>query len=204
MKVFGGGEGCESDARETAEGAWRGPHQTKKKELTRRRSDRIDVVIILYLGTSAISLSYVDWSNSTKLLTFSLSFPLLHFCRAMKRGGGLREDFLWGGGEGGCCVSQGFRGGREGRGPVALVAAGEEGGCCCPAVTADGGGGEGEGRGLPPHREPERARPFRTFFLPLLLLAAARALASLLFTSLGACLRVRRGLGVGGERGSAA
>merc|ERR1711998_477842 len=45
----------------------------------RKRSAKIDVVIILYFGTSANILSYVGWSKSTKAFTFSFVFPLDHF-----------------------------------------------------------------------------------------------------------------------------
>jgi hypothetical protein len=50
-----------------------------REHVMRSRSVRIDTVIILYFGTSAISLSYVLCSKRTWLFAFSLFFPLDHF-----------------------------------------------------------------------------------------------------------------------------
>ena len=49
------------------------------EHVMRRRSVRMDTVIILYLGTSDMSLSYVDCSKRTWLFAFSLFFPFDHF-----------------------------------------------------------------------------------------------------------------------------
>ena len=51
----------------------------ERARVMRRRSVRMDTVIILYLGTSDMSLSYVDCSKRTWLFAFSLFFPFDHF-----------------------------------------------------------------------------------------------------------------------------
>ena len=54
-----------------------------REQLMRRRSDRMETVIILNLGTSASILSKDSLVNRIALFTFSLFFPLDHFffCR---------------------------------------------------------------------------------------------------------------------------
>lgn len=68
------------------------PHATHSRQstlahplhqmLTRRRSDNTEGVTSLNFGTSDSSLSYVPWSNSTMLFTFSFCLPLLHFYKS--------------------------------------------------------------------------------------------------------------------------
>lgn len=49
------------------------------EQLMRRRSERMETVIILNLGTSASILSKLSLVNRIALFTFSLFLPLDHF-----------------------------------------------------------------------------------------------------------------------------
>lgn len=59
--------------------------QGSNRRHTLNLSDKMEGVMSLYLGTSDISLSYVAWSNSTTLFTFSFCLPLLHFCKSNQK-----------------------------------------------------------------------------------------------------------------------
>jgi len=52
-----------------------------REPLTFKRSEMADGVTSLKFFTSASIRSYVAWSKTTKLLSFSRTFPLDHFCK---------------------------------------------------------------------------------------------------------------------------
>ena len=92
-----------------------------REHVMRRRSQRIEMVIILYFGTSARSLSYVDCSKRTWLLAFSLFFPLDHFFfLALPPAWALAALAAFDSGAFGGCEGEGFGGGSRQRDALAM------------------------------------------------------------------------------------